>query len=142
MKNKNFLFVVFFISLFTLSSCTFRLVDFTVISSKNVNLNIDRSQGIKTEGKKSYFLGIGWNVKDALDDALENAGPDYDLLIDGVVRYSSFIMLTVKVEGVAVNSKKMKASLGEKGFEKWCKENNIFDPNTVKAPCFVDNESK
>ena len=57
----------------TFSNCTFRLVDFTTISTKNVNLNVDRSKGKKTEGKKTYFLGIGFNLKDAIDLALENA---------------------------------------------------------------------
>ena len=141
MKNRNYSLVAMFVVLFALSSCTFRLVDFTAISTKNVNLGIDKSQGIRTEGKKSYFLGIGWNLKDALDIALEKAGPEYDLLIDGVVRYSSFVVMTVKVEGVAVDSKKMKASLGQKGFEKWYKANNIFDPNTAEETYYSNKKT-
>ncbi len=109
-----------------------RLVDFTVISSKNVNLSIDRSQGVKTEGKKSYFLGIGWNIKDAMDEALESAGPEYDLLVDGVVRYGSYpFIATVTVEGTAVSSSAMKASMSEAGYEEWLKTQNILTEETA-----------
>jgi len=115
------------IAFMTLTSCSMRLVDFTVISSKNVSLNIDRTEGVKTEGKKSYFLGLGWNIKDAMDVALEKAGPEYDLLIDGVVRYSSYpFVSTITVEGTAVSSRKMVASLGEKGFQEWLKGEKVL----------------
>ena len=104
----------------SLSSCSIRLVDFTVISSKNVNLDIDRSVGKKVKGEKSYFLGIGWNIKDAMDIALEKAGPEFDLLVDGVVRYGSYpFIASVTVEGTAVSSKEMKNKLGEAGFKDW-----------------------
>ncbi len=125
MKIKSLLLVM--IAVMTLSSCSMRLVDFTVISSKNVNLNIDRAQGVKTEGKKSYFLGLGWNIKDAMDIALEKAGPEYDLLIDGVVRYGSYpFVSTITVEGTAVSSRKMVAALGETGFQEWLKGETVL----------------
>lgn len=118
MKFKSVLLIA--IAAMTLSSCSFRLVDFTVISSKNVDLEIDRAKGVKTEGKKTYFLGIGWNIKDAMDVALENAGPEYDLLVDGVVRYGSYpFVSTVTVEGTAVSSSQMVADLGEEGYKAW-----------------------
>jgi hypothetical protein len=117
-----------------LSSCTYRLVDFTVISSKNVDIGVDRTKGVQTEGKKSYFLGFGWNIKDALDIAIETAGPEYDMLIDGVVTYSSYPFVSVvEVKGVAVKSVELKAALGEKGFENWCRTNNVFDPKTAEV---------
>lgn len=118
MKIKNLLILTLLIGLLT--SCSFRLVDFTVISSKNVNLDIDRTHGKKVKGEKSYFLGIGWNIKDAMDKALETAGPEYDLLVDGVVRYGSYpFIASVTVEGTAVSSKAMKNKLGEAGFKGW-----------------------
>jgi len=96
------------------------LVDFTAISTKNVNLNVDRSTGKKTEGSKTYFLGLGFNLKDAIDIALEKAGKEYDMLIDGVVRYSNYpFVIVVKVEGVAVSSSAMKKSMGSIAFEQW-----------------------
>ena len=124
MKIRNLLLLT--LILIGLSSCSFRLVDFTAISSKNVSLDIDRSQGRKVKGEKSYFLGIGWNIKDAMDKALESAGPEYDLLIDGVVRYTSFpFVASVSVEGTAVSSKAMKNKLGDAGFRNWLNENKV-----------------
>lgn len=114
---------------FSISSCTFRLVDYTVISSKNVSLNFNKKSGKSVEGSKSYFLGIGWNLKDALDDALEQAGPGYDLLVDGVVSYSSLFFFTkVTVKGTAVSSEDMAMELGEEGFEKWLSGVDVFEP--------------
>ncbi len=132
MKNHRVNLIIIVALLFILQACSIRLVDFTVISSKNVNLPIDRSQGQRVEGSKSYFLGIGWNIKDALDEAIQSAGPGADMLIDGVVRYSSYPFISVvKVEGVAINSSKMEAMLGEKGFKKWLGSKNVFDPENV-----------
>jgi hypothetical protein len=118
MKIKNFLAVVLMLGL--LASCSIRLVDFTIISSKNVGLDIDKSEVKRVKPEKSYFLGIGLNIKDAMDIALEKAGPDYDLLVDGVVRYQSFPFITsIVVEGLAVSSSAMKNKLGEAGFNNW-----------------------
>jgi hypothetical protein len=134
MKFKSLLLVA--IAALTLSSCSIRLVDFTTISSKNVDLNIDRTKGVKTEGKKTYFLGIGWNIKDAMDIALEKAGPEYDLLIDGVVRYGSYpFVSTVTVEGVAVSSSQMVADLGEDGYKEWLQGKEVMtEENAVVIP--------
>lgn len=120
------------ILLLSLSSCSFRLVDFTVISSKNVNLDIDITAGKKVKGEKTYFLGIGWNIKDAMDKALEGAGKEYDLLVDGVVRYGSYpFIATVTVEGTAVSSRTMKNKLGEAGFQDWLNGKKItYDKET------------
>jgi hypothetical protein len=127
-------FVAIFIALFMFSSCSSRLVDFTVISSKNVSLNFDKSQGKKVSGKSNGFLGLGASIKDAMDKALSSAGPDYDLIVDGVVRVNDYFFVAgYKIEGTAISTSKMKASLGEKGFEEWCKANNVFDPNTAKV---------
>ena len=124
----------------SLTSCSVRLVDFTVISSKNVSLDIDRVQGKKVKGEKSYFLGIGWNIKDAMDKALDSAGPEYDLLIDGVVRYGSYpFIASVTVEGTAVSSRSMKNKLGEAGFKDWINGKKI---SYEKKTEIVYNENK
>ena len=124
--------IIAVLAVMTLTSCSYRLVDFTVISSKNMNLEVDRSLGVATEGKKSYFLGLGWNIKDALDEALEKAGPEYDLLIDGVVRYGSYpFVATVTVEGTAVSSKQMKESMGVANYENWLKEQKVVSEKTA-----------
>ena len=53
----------------TFTSCSYRLIDFTVISSKNVSLKIDKTQGIRVSGTSNGFLGIGVSIKDAMDKA-------------------------------------------------------------------------
>ena len=132
MRFKSSFILLALVATFTLSSCSMRLVDFTVISSKNVNLDIDRTQGVKTEGKKTYFLGIGWNIKDAMDIALEKAGPEYDLLVDGVVRYGSYpFIATVTVEGTAVSSSAMKASMSDAGYKEWLENQDILTEETA-----------
>lgn len=112
-----------------LGSCSTRLVDFTVISSKNHTLQIDKSIGIPVKGTSIGFLMIGVSIKDAMDKALQKAGPEYDLLIDGVVRLEDYFLLGgYSVEGMAVNSAKLKKQMGEKGFNEWIKGENILVP--------------
>ncbi len=129
MKNKLLFVTVVLTSMLLLSSCSMRIIDFTVISSRNHSLNFDLSQAKEVEGSSIQFLAIGVTIKDAMDDALKNAGPEYDLLVNGVVReVSYFIAAGYKVEGLAVSSRKLKAELGEEGFIKWCEDNNVFVP--------------
>ncbi len=132
MKKITISFVAIIIAVITFSSCSHRLIDFTVISSKNVSLNFDKAQGKAVSGKSMGFLGFGASIKDAMDKALQSAGPDYDLLVDGVVRINDYFFVSgYKVEGIAISTGKIKASLGVKGFEDWCKANNVFDPTTA-----------
>ena len=134
MKRIKVLLMVIALVL-SITSCTTRLVDFTVISTKNAELKIDKTRGVQAEGKASYFLGMGLNLKDALDNAFEKAGPKYDLLIDGVVTISNYPFVSIiKVKGIAVSTSDLKASLGTEGFEEWTKTNNVFDPNTANVP--------
>jgi hypothetical protein len=128
----NFSRLLILASMLVFSSCSYRLIDFTVISSKNHSLKIDKSQGVRVSGSSNGFLGLGTSIKDAMDKALQSAGSDYDLLIDGVVRINDFFLVSgYKVEGTAVSSSKMKASLGKKGFEDWCNVNNVLDPSKL-----------
>ena len=71
--------------LVVLSGCSHRLFDFTVISSRNHGLQFDLANAQRVEGTSMGFLGIGASVKSAMDNALDNAGIGYDLLLDGVV---------------------------------------------------------
>lgn len=74
--RKTLLLIGFSISLSSLfTSC--RLMDFTVISSKNVIIDVKKDSP-RVEGK-------GLTVKDAVDRAIEKAGVGYDALIDGVI---------------------------------------------------------
>jgi hypothetical protein len=131
-STKLTLFTALFAFTLMFSSCSHRLVDFTVISSKNHGLKFDKSKGIRVKGESFGFLGIGANIKDAMDNALQSAGPQYDLLIDGVVKIEDYTLVAgYVVEGTAISSTDLKAELGTKGFEDWCKANAIFDATTA-----------
>ena len=127
-----FKYVIFLAFIVMFSGCSHRLVDFTMISSKNHGLRFDRTKAVKVEGKDIQFLGIGVSIKGAMDKALESAGPGFDLLVDGVVlQQSYFFVAGFKVTGTAVRSDTLISELGEEEYLQWLEENNIFDPNTA-----------
>ena len=114
----------------TFSSCSVRLVDFTIISSKNYNLEIDKTEGVRVSASSNGLFGIGASIKDAMDKALQSAGPGHDLLVDGVVRVNNYYIISgYKVTGTAISTSKMRASLGDEEFEDWCEANNVFEPS-------------
>lgn len=124
-KTTLSLVAVSVLFLFGLSSCTQRLIDFTMISSKNVAVDFP-DRGERVVGNSIMFLGIGVNIKDALDEAIEEAGPQYDALIDGVLSYKQYpFVYGYEVEGTPVNTSKAKAEMGEEKFEKWAKNHDI-----------------
>ena len=128
MKKSNLLLLSLAL-LLTLASCSQRLIDFTVISSKNTSFSFDKTQGIRVTGASNGFLGMGTSIKDAMDKALQSAGPDYDLLVDGVVRVNDYFFVSgFTVEGTAISSSKIKKSLGTLGFDNWLKKQNVFEP--------------
>ena len=135
MKNSKSVLPMFLVVFLILTSgCTTRLVDFTVISTKNAEIGVDKTKGKRTEGEKTYFLGFGFNLKDALDNALENAGTKYDLLVDGVVTYTNLpFVVKVNVKGIAVSSSDLLGELGEEGYKEWCKANNIQYSSKTKT---------
>ncbi|WP_421774130.1 hypothetical protein [Gracilimonas sp.] len=127
MKSYKLTLLTILLSSFLLTGCTIRLVDYTVISTKNAEIGVDRSLGVPTEGKATYFLGIGLNLEDALDTALEKAGTKYDLLIDGVVSYQNLPFVTiVKVDGLAISSQELKASLGAETYQELLTDKNVY----------------
>lgn len=78
--------------MFLMQSC--RLVDFTVISSKNVD--------IKFKKDVPRQKGIAFSVKGAMDKAIQKGGLGYDVLVDGVIYDLPFWLW--KVEGTPVKS--------------------------------------
>lgn len=129
MKTKKLLILSLTVAL--LSSCSARLVDFTVISSKNHSIKFNMEDGKITKGASLGVFGLGTNIKDAMDKALENAGTQYDVLVNGVVRSKSYFFYGgFEVEGTAVNSRKLIAQLGQEGYKKWISQQVVFNPNT------------
>jgi len=94
-----------------ISSCNQRLIDFTVISSKNVTLRLpDDAKGPRSKGKEMKMCTQP-QLKGAVDKAIENAGPGYDALIDGVVfARNEFFRTGWVVEGTPIKTGKLKAS--------------------------------
>jgi hypothetical protein len=94
-----------------LTNCNQRLIDFTVISSKNVTLRLpDDGKGPRTQGKEMKMCTQPM-LKAAVDKAIENAGQGYDALIDGVIyQRNEFFRTGWVVEGTPIKTTKLKAS--------------------------------
>ena len=97
------------------SGCSTRMIDFTVISSKNMQLQIPQeARGERVEGRDEVWMLLSIplgrpEIKEAVDQALENAGPGYDALIDGVLYqtvkfYGIVSKIGFKVEGTPINT--------------------------------------
>lgn len=99
MKRIVISIIVVFSVFFT--GCSYRMLDFTMVSSKNLAIDVPREQN-----RVSAKAG---SVKGAVDKAIEKAGPGYDALIDGVIyRKETWLLLIViynyEVEGTPVKS--------------------------------------
>ena len=102
------------------------MLDFTVVSSKNVTMKLaDDGKGDRVEGTDYVWwlitIPLGTpNLKEAVDRAIEKAGPDYDALIDGVI-YQKFYWFVVTgksgfmVEGTPIKTTKLIADLQLEG---------------------------
>ncbi|MDB5280991.1 MAG: hypothetical protein JWO06_66 [Bacteroidota bacterium] len=111
------------------SSCTRRIIDFTVISTKNVQMSMDKSKGKQVKIKDLKAFGINSTLKGAIDKALNTAGPGYDMLVDGVVSFSSYYFVSgYRVEGLAINTLKLKTELGDEGFQQYLKAHETVTP--------------
>ena len=124
MKKALLLFIV---TAFVGSGCTQRILDFTVISSKNTNLKIKESgKGPRVTGEDmaTYFIfPLGQpQVKTAVDRAIEKAGPGYDALLDGVI-YSHFNVFLLfgtfgySIEGTPIKTAELMAELQSRGID-------------------------
>lgn len=120
-------------SLVMLSSCSHRLIDFTVISSVSHQIPFDRGAGERTEGTDIAPFGLGVDIKDAVDDALQNAGTEYDVLIDGVLRQENYFFAQgFRVEGIAINSSEIEAQMGEEEFNEWLEnQERVYKPDEL-----------
>ena len=104
-----------FVAVVLLAGCTTRLGDFTVISVKQSNVPA-KMIGKRVTGESCVFswLGIGWfgnepSLKDAFDRAMQDAGPQYDALVDTIVyRNNKLLENCYIVRGVAISTKNSK----------------------------------
>lgn len=71
------------------AGCSHRMVDFTAISTKNHDIKTAQ-EGQRTMGEscshRIFAIPLGEaRLKEAIDSGLEGAGPEYDVMVDGVV---------------------------------------------------------
>jgi hypothetical protein len=128
MKNTRFMMpiICLLIVSFALEGCTQRILDFTVISSKNTNIKVkDSAKGERVKGEDMvvvFIVPIGQpQLKSAVDRAIEKAGPGYDALLDGVI-YSvnnSFLFgqMGYSVEGTPIKTSALIAELQKQGID-------------------------
>ena len=94
------------LSLLSLVGCASRLTDFTVISTKNVQ--VSQAKGKRVTGRDCAVFATP-NMKEAIDSAVEKAnktGQDYDALVDGVVYLRSWLLFQcIEVEGTPINTR-------------------------------------
>jgi len=89
-----------------LQGCSARMLDFTVLSSKNVSLPVKKDSP-RIKGKPAS------TIKGAVDNAIEGAGTGYDALIDGVI-YSTVYYAVIyswvrySVEGTPIKTSEIK----------------------------------
>ena len=110
-----------YLGLSVIGCANYRMIDFTVISSKDTQLKIDtQAKGSRVEGIDAAWSFLFFmkrpDLKEAVDRAIENAGPDYDALIDGVVYYKQtwYVVTTrtaFKVEGTPIKTSVLQANL-------------------------------
>ena len=132
-------------------SCTRRIVDFTVISSKNVPIGDNGIQMKKADSRvkgvdgKWIVLGFGGfpDMKEAIDDAIEQY-PGAVALSDGVVRQKSWnVILFGKnkyiVEGTPVYTTNLSQDFYPQRFNDDNRQNGYYDASAkeqepIKAP--------
>jgi len=94
------------------------MVDFTVISTKNARVP-SVENGPRTVGTDCVFVFfVPFGIPN-MKEAIENVGPEYDALVDGVVymQNHSFIIgrQCYKVKGTPINTKKVVSLNKEQG---------------------------
>ncbi len=104
------------------SGCSRRMIDFTVISSKNTQLQIPSEamgERVIGEDKQTWIYLVFFvlplesrpNIKEAVDQAIQSAGPGYDALIDGVLYQTFEFYLLAGRNGYRVEGTPIKTSL-------------------------------
>lgn len=113
--NRHILWIAPALLLLFLSSCTTRITDFTVISSKNVDLSRlgEFTRGARAVGKhtKIFFAA---NLKEAMDRAIESV-PGGVALVDGVAEITTYpFVTTYTIEGTILIDPELSAMPADK----------------------------
>lgn len=138
MLSKKYYIMVFIVASIMVQSCSFRLIDETaIIKTEKGFIKQDISIGKKVEGKEYFPYLVGYNIQGAIDEAFENAGEEYDMLINTSVDTKHYYFVIyfsqyVVVKGIAVNSNELKNQMGDEKYLKWISQQNIIYKNVAK----------
>lgn len=92
----------------------------------------------QVEGNHYYPYLSGNNIDEAIFNALEKAGPEYDMLIDATIDvkyYYLFVYFSdfITVKGTAVNTQKLKEEMNTTEYTEYLKGKNvIYAKNPLK----------
>ena len=101
------------VALLLSSGCAMRIADFSVVSIKQSNIPA-KAIGKRVTGENCVFsfLGIDWlskdpNLKDAIDQAMQSGGPEYDAMVETTVyRKTGLWKSCYMVNGTVISTKK------------------------------------
>ena len=110
--------------------------DGIIITVKSSDKAIESSGEKKVEGDSYHPYLIGTNINEAVDKALEKAGPEYDMLIDATLEVNYYYMIIyfsnyITVTGTAVNSDELKAEMGEENYHRWLAGKNVMQSGNI-----------
>ncbi|MGC1206083.1 MAG: hypothetical protein WA839_14515 [Flavobacteriaceae bacterium] len=106
---------------------------YSVLSNKE--LNIQNSDGIQVSGYSDAWIKSQRKaVKEATDNALKEAGTEYDILINGTIEMEyKVLFIRYRVNGTAYKSVDLLNKFGKVGFKEWKKGKSIFDRNEIAS---------
>lgn len=83
------------------AGCAHRVTDFTVISTKNVALQVQKGKRVRGSDCGMFSQ----DLKQAIDEAIESAEGKGDMLVDGVVTMKGYFFVScIAVEGNIASS--------------------------------------
>lgn len=130
MKTNPLIALIF--GIFIASGCRYELVEDVVITRADSpkSAAVEIPGGKEVEGNTYYPYLIGYNLKDSIDEAFENAGEEYDLLVNAKIDVKYYYVLIyfskyVIVTGTAAKSSELIAKMGEEGYRQWLASQNV-----------------
>jgi len=119
------------LTLLSAGGCAYPLLDNVTLSNTASSSDQIDVPGKEVEGTTYYPYLIGYNIRDAVDDAFENAGPEYDLIVNAKITVKYYYLLIyyskyVIVNGTAVNSKELIAQWGDEKYRQWLGSQNVL----------------
>jgi len=108
------------------------MVENAVIRAPTFQVASSSYAGAKeVEGNHYYPYLSGNNINEAVFNALEKAGSEYDMLIDATINVKYYFLFVyfsdyVTVKGTAVNSQKLQEEMGPAKFAAYLQGKNVI----------------